>query len=146
MSDVTLLRTLTRKSTLKFGKYYDLTVQNVLDSQNMKGRSLLKFYYFNSSKISFVDELLDELNIPPELRITKPGNVTPDEWKLINHNLHGIELDKYYALPEVERKRVSGLDKKERNQVSTHNNIILDKYDKGVYSKESLMRKNHNHK
>ena len=146
MSDVTLLRTLTRKSTLKFGKYHDLTVQNVLDYQNMKGRSLLKFYYFNSSKISFVDELLDELNIPPELRITKPGNVTPDEWKLINHNLHGIELDKYHALPEVERKRVSGLDKKERNQVSTHNSIILDKYDKGVHSKESLMRKNHNHK
>jgi hypothetical protein len=146
MSDVTLLRTLTRKSTLKFGKYHDLTVQNVMDYQNMKGRSLLKFYYFNSSKISFVDELLDELGIPPELRITKPGNVTPDEWRVINHNLHTIELDKYHALPEVERKRVSGLDKKERNQVSTHNSIILDKYDRGVHSKESLMRKNHNHK
>jgi bifunctional ADP-heptose synthase (sugar kinase/adenylyltransferase) len=123
-----------------------LTVQNVLDYQNIKGRSLLKFYYFNSSKISFVDELLDELNVPPELRITKPGNVTPDEWRVINHNLHTIELDKYNALPEVERKRVSGLQKKERNQVSTHNNIILDKYDRGVHSKESLMRKNHNHK
>lgn len=146
MSDVTLLRTLTRKSTLKFGKYHDLTVQNVMDYQNMKGRSLLKFYYFNSSKISFVDELLDELGIPPELRIAKPGNVTPDEWRVINHNLHTIELDKYHALPEVERKRVSGLDKKERNQVSTHNSIILDKYDRGVHSKESLMRKNHNHK
>ena len=146
MSDVTLLRTLTRKSTLKFGKFHDLTVQNVLDSQNMNGRSLLRFYYFNSSKISFIDDLLDELNIPPELRIPKPGNVTPDKWKLINHTLHGIELDKYHALPEIERKRVSGLEKKERKQVSKHNEIILDKYDRGVHSKSELMNNNRNHK
>lgn len=146
MSDVTLLRTLTRKSTLKFGKFHDLTVQNVLDSQNMKGRSLLRWYYFNSSKISFIDDLLDELNIPPELRIPKPGNITPDEWRVINHDLHVIELEKYHALPEIERKRVSGLEKKERKQVSKHNNIILDKYDRGVHSKSELMNNNRNHK
>lgn len=146
MSDVTLLRTLTRKSTLKFGKFHDLTVQNVLDSQNMKGRSLLRFYYFNSSKISFIDDLLDELNIPPELRIPKPGNVTPDEWRVINRNIHVIESEKYHALPEIERKRVSGLEKKERKQVSKHNEIILNKYDRGVHSKSELMNNNRNHK
>lgn len=146
MSDVTLLRTLTRKSTLKFGKFHDLTVQNVLDYQNMKGRSLLRFYYFNSSKISFVDEVLDELNVPPELRIAKPGNVTTEVWKEINHNIHTIEAIKYKELSDVERKKISGLQKKERNHIDTHNSIILDKYDKGVYSKEALMRKNHNKK
>ena len=146
MSDVTLLRTLTRKSTLKFGKFHDLTVQNVPDSQNMKGRSLLRFYYFNSSKISFIDDLLDELNIPPELRIPKPGNVTPDEWRVINRNIHVIESEKYHALPEIERKRVSGLEKKERKQVSKHNEIILNKYDRGVHSKSELMNNNRNHK
>ena len=146
MSDVTLLRTLTRKSTLKFGKFHDLTVQNVLDSQNMKGRSLLRFYYFNSSKISFIDDLLDELNIPPEFRIPKPGNITPDEWRVINRNIHIIEAEKYHALPEIERKRVSGLEKKERKQVSKHNEIILDKYDRGVHSKSELMNNNRNHK
>lgn len=146
MSDVTLLRTLTRKSTLKFGQHYDLTVQNVLDSQHSKGKSLLRYYYFNSDRISFIDDLLDEICIPPEFRIAKPGKVTPEQWNEIRNNINLIDLYEYNELSEVERKRLTGLDKKEKNFTSGTNKIILDKYQRGIHSKGELMRKNHNNK
>ena len=44
MSDVVLLRTLTRKSIIGFGQYNDLTIQNLLDTR--KQMDLLKIYYF----------------------------------------------------------------------------------------------------
>jgi hypothetical protein len=146
MSDVTLLRTLTRKSTLKFGQYYDLTVQNVLDSQHSRGKSLLRWYYFNSDRISFIDDLLDELNIIPEFRITKPGKVTPEEWQEIKGEMNLLDSYEYNDLPEVERKRITGLDKKEKNFTSGTNNIVLNKYQRGVHSKTELMNNNRNNK
>lgn len=146
MSDVTLLRTLTRKSTLKFGQYNDLTVQNVLDSQHSRGKSLLRYYYFNSDRISFIDDLLDELNITPEFRISKPGKVTSEQWKDINGQMNLLDSYQYNELSEVERKRITGLDKKEKNFTKTVNKIIVNKYQKGIHSKGELMRKNHNNK
>lgn len=146
MSDVTLLRTLTRKSTLKFGQYHDLTVQNILDSRHSKGKSLLRWYYFNSDRISFIDDLLDEMNIIPEFRIVKPGKVTPEEWQEIKGEMNLLDSYEYNNLPEVERKRIRGLDKKENSFTICTNNIVLDKYQRGVHSKEELMRKNHNNK
>jgi hypothetical protein len=146
MSDVTLLRTLTRKSTLKFGQYYDLTVQNVLDSQHSKGKSVLRWYYFNSDRISFIDDLLDELNIIPEFRIAKPGKITPEGWKEIRSEMNLLDSYNYNNLPEVERKRITGLDKKEKSFTIDTNKIILNKYQRGIHSKEELMNNNRNNK
>ena len=67
---ITLLRTLTKKSYLKFGRYYDMRVGDLLTSQQHR---ILRFYYFNCDKITFVDEILDEINIPKDFRIEKPG-------------------------------------------------------------------------
>ncbi len=76
--DVTLLRTLTRKSFLKFGKYYDLTVQGVINMYNEKGLNYLTWIYFNSSKINFTDDILNELCIKRDDRIVKPSKI-PDK-------------------------------------------------------------------
>lgn len=70
MSDVVLLRKLTAKSTMRFGKFADLTVQQCLDT---KKRKYLRWVYFNCSNITFTDELLDELFIPVWYRIDKPS-------------------------------------------------------------------------
>ena len=70
MSSVVLLRKLTNKSIMNFGKYFDLTVQQCLDT---KKRKYLRWVYFNCSNITFTDELLDELLIPVGYRFDKPS-------------------------------------------------------------------------
>ncbi len=63
-----ILRKLTKKSTLDFGKYRGLSIQSVL---NLGRAQYLKWCYYNLSNISFVDELIDELNITRLIK--KPG-------------------------------------------------------------------------
>lgn len=70
MSDVVLLRKLSRKSFLNFGKHFDLTVQQCIDTRK---KHYLKWVYFNMSNITFLDEILDELKIPLEFRFDKPN-------------------------------------------------------------------------
>lgn len=71
--DVTLLRKLNRKSTLKFGMYGDNTVQELL---TFKRYNYLRWVYFNQDKITFMDDILDELSITEHYRIKKPGKCT----------------------------------------------------------------------
>jgi len=65
----TILRTLTVKSKLKFGKYKDYTVEHLFGMR--KNLDLISIY-FNLSNITFVDDILDELGITSEFRIEKP--------------------------------------------------------------------------
>ena len=65
-----LLRTLARKSVLDFGKHKDRSVQQLLD---LKHYRVLRWYYYNCSMISFLPDILDEIGIPEESRIAKPG-------------------------------------------------------------------------
>ena len=55
MSDVVLLRKLAEKSTLKFGIYSDVPIYNLLD---LKRYSYLRWVYYNSSNITFLDSIL----------------------------------------------------------------------------------------
>jgi hypothetical protein len=65
-----LLRKLTKKSTLKFGKYKDCTVDHLIAI----GRKVeLISAYFKLSAITFTDDILDELDITEEYRIEKPS-------------------------------------------------------------------------
>lgn len=64
------LRTLARKSVLDFGKYEGWTVQQCLDMKNYR---ILRWYYYNCSMISFMPDILDEIGIPEDKRIAKPG-------------------------------------------------------------------------
>ena len=65
-----LLRKLTKKSTLNFGKFKDYTVEHLF---GMKKQIDLTSIYFKLSNITFVDEILDELGITEEYRIEKPS-------------------------------------------------------------------------
>ena len=70
ISECTLLRKLSFKSVMKFGKFADMSVQQVIDSKN---KSYLRWVYYNSSMIDFLPEVLDVLGIIPAERISKPG-------------------------------------------------------------------------
>ena len=65
-----LLRKLTKKSILGFGKYEDVAICNMLD---MNYKSYLRWVYYNCSMITFVDDILDEINIKDKERFDKPG-------------------------------------------------------------------------
>jgi len=66
--DTILLRTLSFKSTLLFGKYSNLTVQNLIDSQKSW---YLVWVYYNLSNISFSPKVLKAIGITNI--INKPG-------------------------------------------------------------------------
>lgn len=67
----TLLRTLTRKSKMAFGKYRDYTVEEMLMSKKRKVSLIVAYYKLE--KINFIDDVLEELLITPEWRIEKPS-------------------------------------------------------------------------
>lgn len=73
MADIITLRTMTRKSKIGWGKFENRTVESVLDSQP----SYLVWLYYHVQWMNFTDDILDQLRIFPEERITKPG--TNDE-------------------------------------------------------------------
>lgn len=61
-----LYRKLAHKSMIDFGKYQDYTVSNVLKVDP----AWLAWAYYNYDRISFIDEILDYLQVE---RIPKPG-------------------------------------------------------------------------
>lgn len=127
MSDVVLLRKLTRKSVMNFGKYFDLTVQQCIDT---KKKQYLIWVYFNMSNISFVDELLDELKIPMEYRFDKP-NKNPE----LGKKLKAIFLE---STPEWLQLKV---DKKAK-RLSDVRSMKSELYDDMKNSKINLMNRN----
>ena len=64
------LRKLTKKSTLKFGKFKDCTVEHLF---GMRKQIELTAIYFKLSKINFTDDILCELGITEEYKIKKPS-------------------------------------------------------------------------
>ena len=127
MSDVVLLRKLTLKSTLNFGKFADLTVQQCI---NTKKRKYLRWVYFNCSNITFMDELLDELKIPVWYRFDKP-NKNPE----LGKKLKAIFLE---STPEWLQLKV---DKKAK-RLSDVRSMKSELYDDMKNSKINLMNRN----
>jgi len=68
MSDIVLLRTLTRKSIIGFGNFKDLTVQNLIDTRQQ--RKLLEIYYF-CRNIDYMPDIKEELFILDDRVIDK---------------------------------------------------------------------------
>ena len=99
MSDVILLRTLTRKSIIGFGEYKDLTVQNLLDTRQQ--RKLLEIYYFLRN-IDFMQDIKDELFIT-DVRVIDKKQRNEERFKKIYykhitfcyHKILEAENDKY---------------------------------------------------
>lgn len=68
--DRILLRRLTEKSVLGFGKFADSTVGHIIGYNQF---NYLRWVYYNMSNIDFMPDVLDKLNVPVEHRISKPG-------------------------------------------------------------------------
>jgi hypothetical protein len=68
------LRKLTRKSRLGFGykEIKEIRIQDILIMN--KHKELIKIY-FGLDKITFMDDILDELGISEDMRIEKPGKI-----------------------------------------------------------------------
>jgi hypothetical protein len=82
-SMIPLLRTMTRKSRLGFGKYKDQTIQHLLD---MRLNSVLVSSYFKLTSINYMDDILEEIGISEEYRIEKPSSDREMYYKFLKDN------------------------------------------------------------
>ena len=110
MGDTVLLRTMAYKSVFDFGKHEGRSVQQVLD---LGHKRVLRWYYYNCSKISFLPQILEEIGITDEWRIAKPGKdplkgQQLDELKEKNHNCF------LNRLSEVDVKAACKEDKRQK--------------------------------
>ena len=139
MSDVVLLRTLTRKSIIGFGQYNDLTVQNLLDTR--KQMDLLKIYYFFRN-IDFMPDIKDELCITGERVIDKKiPNPERFEKKYYNYiklcmtDIWEIQNEKWgFKMVGIRKK-----DKKIKKHIQIANDIGRNRT---IYSKGALQKNN----
>ena len=67
---IPLLRTMTRKSILKYGKFSKYTVQHIID---LRRKDELVWVYFMKDAATFTEDILEELGITKEYKIDKPG-------------------------------------------------------------------------
>ena len=118
--DVTLLRTLTLKSTLKFGKYYDLTVDEILNSKGLRGVKWLTWAYYQADKISFMPDILEVLGITEQNRINKPGKVSEEEMLIFIQHAVKIRIAKENELSEEELLRLNGMQRKIKMAADKH--------------------------
>lgn len=133
ITSVPLLRKLSYKSKLNFGKFNNLTVQEIL---NLNRKSYLRFIYYNYEGISFIDDILRELKIygdDYDDRISKPGK-DPE----LGNELSDL---RYQSFDDKIKKNL------EKRQVGQSNNKMsqFTLRDKIGYSKGNLQRRNHGH-
>lgn len=129
--DTLRLRTMTEKSIIGFGKFTDLSVQNLID---MKKTREIRWIYFNCSMLSFQDNILDWAGIINEYRIEKPGT---------NKEL-------YYKLNDEKKRIMSGFTilKKDSHTRKVLKSRMKDnrRAERFKFSKASLQAINHGHK
>lgn len=93
---IAILRTLTKKSKIGYGKNKDYTVQDLLDRR--KHIDLIASYY-KLTCINYTEDIFLELKIKEEERIVKPG---------VNLDVYKIVLDRYpkrFKNKELEKMR-----------------------------------------
>jgi len=102
MGQSILLRKLTEKSILNFGKYNGLTVRQILD---LNHPNYLRWIYFNVNGVSFVDEILKEIKISDNYKIKKPGKYLELFSELECEIFKRMNPLKKYILNGVQRKQ-----------------------------------------
>lgn len=100
---IPILRILTRKSKLGFGKMKGYTVQEML---NLRKHLDLISAYYKLTSINFTEEILIELKITEDYRIKKPSSDIDEYYRFLNEN--GFEL-------KVRSVRGADLMKKKNN-------------------------------
>jgi hypothetical protein len=127
--DAVLLRKMAWKSKFNFGKHNGLTVQEVV---NLKKNTYIRWIYFNLDGITFMDEILDHVRIPPEFRIEKPGKEPEKQQELFLH------LSTYRS---GLKRHITRVRSKKRMRARYTNYVASNKV-----SKAELQSKNHGHK
>jgi len=106
--DVIRLRTMTLKSRFTGGMYVDIPMRILLD-MGKKAYIVAKYYQYDT--INFDEEMLELLQITPELQIPKPGCKMEmyDEWKKVNSldHLTDEERIKMISVQKSRMKRAS---------------------------------------
>jgi hypothetical protein len=133
--DVLRLRTLTRKSTHKFGyeDNKDLTVQQLLD---LKKHKVIITTYFGLDRINYIDDILDEVGITKDLRLDKPAKLRGKEQneavrKAVNNMYENKTEKEIMGASMAARKKSRDYSKKIFSDINRSNR------------KKSLQSKNH---
>lgn len=132
-----LLRTLTAKSIIGFGKYKDITVQNLLDLHNHK--ALLEIYYLFRN-IDFCKELKEQLCIYGEREIDKK-----DRSNERYNNKHFIGLclfDIINKQNETESRINFAMKRKEKARNKKNCDQYLTGLNRSIYSKGAQRSRN----
>jgi hypothetical protein len=116
--DIIRLRTLTRKSTLGFGKLADMPIQAIIDTKNSV---YLRWVYYNIEGITFTADILDEICIREENRIEKPGT-DPIMHPIVNALIQSTfsKLKEYHTNKYSRKKRNITLARKNHSRVKTY--------------------------
>ena len=138
---IVLLRTLTRKSILGFGKYVDLTVQNMLDT--FLSKELLNIYY-TCRNIDFNQDLKDELCIHGDREINKKEK--KDERYILNYGHYMYECLKEMAEKKTEEqeKIILGYRRKEKHFKKRQVRGTQGALSRTIFSKGANRGKNQN--
>lgn len=143
--DTIVLRKLAWKSTLDFGKHEGRTVQQVFDLEHTR---ILRWYYYNLSKISFIPEVLRAIGITEEYEIQKPGK-DPDKGKELDA-LMDKKMRSFYgkAFHEGNVKEINKIMKQKRKIKARKGAEAAEYYrkDSVQYSDGRLQWKNQGHK
>jgi hypothetical protein len=146
MGNSILLRKMTYKSVIDKGKYKGYTVEEVLKISKIH---LLRLY-FGYDNLTFVDEILDQLHLRDEDRLTKPGKATKRIEYYLNRNLFmQAKIDVHKAgVEEPERVKTvaSSIRKTKEKKYKLGKLKEFKQKDKVQFSKGSLQRRNQGHK
>lgn len=133
------LRTMAMKSVFDSGKYKDLSVVQLL---SLNHHTYIRYCYYTYDKISFTEDVLNQVNITPEFRITKPGKDLEifDKFKqhmiLIRQDIVA-NMDDIDRIKKYSKKR--SRSKKMKAVISINKSISSDHFNK----KSVLQGKNH---
>lgn len=128
-----LLRKLTKKSTIDFGKHSGLKVGDLLNIMEIR---YLRWMYYNCSMITFFDDILEQIGIPLKWRIDKPGK-NPEMNDALNDEKSGEIMYDWF-----QRKHYKARGK--YISIGKRNSHIG--YDKVTFNKAAMTRYNHGHR
>jgi|ERR1035437_1365309 hypothetical protein len=89
INESVVLRTLTGKSTMWFGKFEGLKVQQILDLYH---KDYLRWIYYNVAGISFSEDVLTAITINEARMISKPGIAPEMHDKVFDENRKNMHL------------------------------------------------------
>ena len=113
-----LLRTLTNKSIMWFGKHEGLRIQQIIDLQH---QTYLRWVYYNCKGVSFNADVLDAIRIAEDKRIPKPGCCPELHNEVCQENMKKMGFKAKSHMRKVTRVR------KEAQEMRSNRNSVQSK-------------------